>query len=232
MQVIDMMNKQMGRLTVISRVESKSNRATWLCKCSCGTMIVVEGYSLRSGNTKSCGCLQKDKATVRLRTHGMSSSSLYITFNNMHRRCEDVRDKNFIQYGARGISVCSKWSKFEDFYIWATANGYRKGLTIERIDNNGKYCPENCKWVNRKIQARNTRRNHFLTYNGITCCIAEWAEVTGICGDAIKDRITRYKWSIERALTTPVRPCKKSKDYLKNYYSTFPSAESIEEYHV
>lgn len=205
MRVINMEGKTYGRLTVLQRVGSKNNRAMWECVCECGKHIITSGHALRRGNTKSCSCLQKDKASMRLKTHGMSSTNLYTTWANIRKRCEDPSSQDYRYYGSRGISVCKEWHDSEVFISWALASGYKQGLTIDRINNNGNYCPENCRWVDRKTQSRNSRKNYLITFRGETHCISEWSEITNIDQNTIRCRIRRYGWDIERALTTPTR---------------------------
>lgn len=203
MRTVDLKGRTYGRLTVLHRAGSKDNRAMWECVCVCGKHIIISGHALRRGNTKSCGCLQRDKARTRLKTHGMSDTNLYYTWSNMRRRCEDSASQDYAYYGGRGITLCQEWHDAAVFVSWALASGYKAGLTIDRIDNNGNYCPSNCRWVSRKVQARNTRRNNLLTYNGETRCIVEWSDVTGIAEATIRCRVRRYGWDIAKALTTP-----------------------------
>ena len=136
--------------------------------------------------------------------HGCTETRLYRIWRNMKTRCNCVTDSHYPRWGGRGIKVCSGWNNsFIEFQKWALANGYQDNLTIDRIDNNKGYCPENCRWTTLKEQSRNTRNNHYLTFNGETHCINEWAEITGLSRDLIKDRILKLHWTIEDALTTP-----------------------------
>jgi hypothetical protein len=122
----------------------------------------------------------------------------------MRSRCYNPRNKKYKDYGGRGVSICEDWNNFLNFKKWAEANGFANNLTIDRIDNNGSYCQENCRWITQKEQMRNTRTNHFLTYNGVTKTMAEWSEITGIKYHTLKQRINKYGYSVERALTEPV----------------------------
>lgn len=203
MRIIDMTGQTYGRLTVLRMAASKDGRAMWECVCTCGRHTITSGYALRSGMAKSCTCLQKDKARARLKTHGMSDTNLYHTWVNMRKRCESKSSQDYQHYGGRGISVCTEWHDPIVFISWALSSGYKNGLTIDRIDNDGNYCPSNCRWVNRKMQARNTRRNNLLTYKGETHCVMEWACITGIPESTIRCRVYRYGWDVGRALTTP-----------------------------
>lgn len=138
--------------------------------------------------------------------HGYSNKErLYETWCHIRQRCNNPNDRVYPLYGGRGIKVCGAWmSDYQSFRNWAMDNGYREDLTLDRIDNNGDYCPENCRWVDRKTQANNRRTNRLITYNGITHTLSEWSEITGIKWCTILARINKG-WSTEKALYTPVR---------------------------
>lgn len=135
-------------------------------------------------------------------THGGSGTRLYETWCGMKKRCYNAKDKRYDRYGGRGITICDEWrNDFKAFYDWAMANGYSEELTIDRIDVNGNYRPENCRWVDARVQQRNTTRNHFVTVHGETKTIAEWSEITGISQDVIKDRLNKLHWKPEEAVS-------------------------------
>ena len=124
----------------------------------------------------------------------------------MKKRCYNEPTDNYYLYGGRGIEICPEWKEdFQTFYDWAINNGYDETLTIDRIDSNDMYSPENCRWSDNTEQQRNKRNNRLITFNGETHCLAEWAEITGINRSTISDRIDKYDWPIERALTEPPR---------------------------
>lgn len=204
MRKLDLTGQIFGRLTVLSPAPSKNGRARWNCICSCGNERIATTKGLRKGTIKSCGCLISDVLKERNTTHGLSKTRLYFVWHHMKNRCYRPETKQFKDYGGRGIKVCEEWHRFEPFRNWALSHGYRDDLTIDRIDVNGNYCPENCRFVDRKNQNRNRRNNHLLTYNGITLCMAEWAERVGLKRDTLKDRIYSG-WPVEKALFTPVR---------------------------
>lgn len=195
--------KKFGKLTVIRRVEEyispKGYHATrWFCKCDCGNYVTVRSCNIKNGGSKSCGC--ERKINPNRKTHGQKNTPLYNIWIEMRVRC---RNKKYERYAGRGISVCEEWDKdFMNFYNWAMANGYKKGLSIDRIDNDGNYCPENCRWVTNKVQQNNKSNNHLLSFNGETLTMSQWADKTGISWQKIKDRITKLNWSVEKALTT------------------------------
>ena len=158
---------------------------------------------------QSCGCLQKEtiaKVAKETRTtHKQSDSRIYGIYKHIKHRCYLTTDKDYINYGKRGIIMCDDWkSNFQAFYDWAMSNGYTDKLTIDRIDVNGNYEPSNCRWVTTEIQANNTRTNHRVEFNGEVHTIAEWSRITNISKPALYHRVSRG-WSIEKMLTTPMR---------------------------
>lgn len=186
---------------------SKDNRKIryWHCLCECGTQRAVKEQSLKSGQSKSCGCYHKDimhtigsKANT---THGMSNTRLYRIFKHMHNRCENIHDIRYKKYGDRGIAVTSEWSSFENFRNWALSNGYSDALSIDRIDVNQGYSPDNCRWSDAKTQANNKRSTKYYTYNGQTHNIGGWADIMNIPYKRLWKRINAG-WDISRALTT------------------------------
>lgn len=204
--------QKFGRLTVFGRrMCDKTKRNLWHCQCECGNTTLVSAYDLTSGKTKSCGCLRKDVTSARRKTHGMSNSRLYRIWNAMKERCQCPTNKQYKDYGERGISVCDEWQNdFETFRDWAIANGYEDDLSIDRIDHNGNYCPENCRWATGKEQNSNKRNNHILNFNGKSQTIQQWSEETKIPFATILYRVSNG-WAIEAALTLPPRSARKQK---------------------
>lgn len=207
----DLTGQRFGRLVVIKRVENnKRQEVQWLCQCDCGNTKVVCAAHLKKGNTFSCGCLKRERSVQQLKTHGLSYTRIYGVWAGIKYRCYNANQKQYKNYGGRGITMCDEWKNdFKVFYDWAIAHGYdekaSKGeCTIDRIDVNGNYEPSNCRWVNNTTQQNNRRNNCYLTYNGETHTTAEWGKILNISVMALNHRIERG-WTIERALTTPVR---------------------------
>ena len=197
-KAIDLTGKVFGRLTVTGLShKDKYRKIHWDLKCSCGELRKVSGSQLRSGRTKSCGCLRREISRLQLTKHGMSRAPTYKSWQHMLERCHNQKSQDYHRYGARGIKVCDRWKKFENFY--EDMGEKPEGLTLERKDNSKGYFLNNCKWATRKEQARNRRNNHNITYRGETKTLAEWAEQYGIDQVALRKRLIRG-WDIERAL--------------------------------
>lgn len=185
---------KVGRLTVRELVvDGNANQRRWLCDCECGGNKITSEDNLKRGHCHSCGCLYKSiggkakHGTER----GESKTRLYKIWSRMIWRCEKPQAKGFSGYGGRGISVCEEWHSFDVFRNWALASGYQDTLSIDRIDNNGNYCPENCRWVTPKEQANNRRSNHKVEYNGQTKNISEWADYFGLDRNGFNSAIQR-----------------------------------------
>lgn len=207
----DLTGQRFGRLVALKRVEGKNGRKEWLCQCDCGAIKAITAGALTSGETKSCGCLQKELLSKRVKTHGKSNDRLYWVWRDMKLRCYVPSTNGYNRYGGEGKTVCKEWlDDFQSFYDWAVANGYDENkqsmqCTIERIDGNKGYSPENCRLATMKEQANNRRNNHFLEYKGKRQTMKQWAEETGIKYSTLKRRILAYHWSTEKALTTPIQ---------------------------
>lgn len=189
-----------GRLTVTALCgDMHLGHYMWKCLCDCGNFANVSGNHLRTRNTKSCGCLDRESSAERLRTHGMKDAPEYRVWGSMFSRCRNPKEKCYPRYGGRGIKVCERWLRFENFF---SDMGPRPiGLTIERKDNNGDYCPENCVWATLEQQVSNRRNNVILTFNGKTQTQAQWARELGVGHKLISKRL-EFGWPIEKILTT------------------------------
>jgi len=199
----DLINRQFGKLTPLKPVKMTFRRIGWLCRCTCGNTVVVAGTLLRSGHSKSCGCLQRETARRCNTKHGMYQSREYQVWAGMLQRCYNPKEPSYSNYGARGISVCPQWrDSFERFFKDMGRRPSPKH-SLDRIDNSAGYSPANCRWASKKEQARNQRGNHVLTLKGKSMTVVQWAEVTGISISALRHRLERG-WPIAAVLSTPV----------------------------
>lgn len=202
----DLKNQKFGKLTVIEKCnKDKYHRNQWLCQCECGNKKIILEQSLLSGATKSCGCLQKNIvknfAKLNFTKHSQSKTRIYNIWCNIKSRCYNKNNNRYYCYGAKGITVCQEWrDNFSNFYNWAINNGYKENLTIDRIDVNSNYDPSNCRWVDYKTQANNKSNNHYITYNGETHSLSEWARIKNIKVSTLSMRLNTFYWTLERAL--------------------------------
>lgn len=195
---IDLTGQKFNKLTVISRAESRRQPSGklvtyWKCKCDCGNMIEVKACDLKDGHTISCGC-----SHIK---HGYANKErLYDTWKNMKRRCYDPKNKRYEQYGGRGIIVCKEWlDNYMNFRNWAMSNGYNDNLTIDRINVNGNYEPNNCRWATMSEQQNNVTRNRILKYKGEEKTMSEWAKAYNIPYSKFNKRI-QMGWNIEKII--------------------------------
>jgi hypothetical protein len=161
----------------------------WLCKCDCGSELVVPGFRLRNGSIISCGCYHRERRREVPKTHGMKKSRVYSIWCGMKTRCSNPNRKDWDRYGGRGIKVCDEWQKFENFL--ADMGHPKPDETIERINVNGNYEKGNCRWITKKAQNFNKRTNRFITLNGITKSLAEWCEELDLKYFTIHARLRR-----------------------------------------
>lgn len=188
---LNLVGQKFGRLTVIERAENdKKGNTRWLCSCSCGGKTTVGVYHLTRGKIQSCGCIKKEMLSNRDNAHHKAGTRLYSIWAGIKERCFNSNHKNYDRYKGRGITMCDEWKDdFMSFYNWAIKNGYKNGLTIERINNDGNYSPANCRWATREEQANNTSRNHFIVFNGEKHTIADWAKKFDIDYKRLNNRI-------------------------------------------
>lgn len=199
----DLIGQVFGRLTVLEKLpKSQNGQILYRCLCECGKEAKTTFSKLNSGHTKSCGCLKEEVLLARNFKHGRRHTPTYAVYLAMKQRCTNPKDRSYCNYGGRGINISKEWGEsFENFF--ADMGEAPKGKSLERLNNEVGYCKENCAWVGRKQQARNTRRNRHLEFRGETKTLAEWAEILGVNADAVRGRIDRDGWSIEKALSTP-----------------------------
>lgn len=203
----NMIGRAFGRLRVIEEAENiiygSQKHKRYLCVCKCGSRKIILAGNLHSGATKSCGCLHKERTQERRFKHGHSGrvkSSTYNSWQQMIRRCNNKTHKQYKNYGGRGIIVCARWLGKRGFENFLKDMGERpSGLTIERIENNGNYEPENCKWASYLEQNRNRRSNRYIEYGGKKMILAQWARELGISGGTLRKRLV-LGWPIEKAL--------------------------------
>lgn len=202
-KLIDLSGRRFGRLTVIRKAERHAEGTwKWECACDCGGSKVCRGYSLVRGDTRSCGCLQREHSRPTARRHGMSGTKMYGVWKSMLQRVRNGNDASYGNYGGRGIRVCDRWLVFENFY--ADMGEPPPETSIDRIDVNGDYEPGNCRWVDKKTQCRNRRNNKKVTVKGVTRTLSEWVEITGIHKSTLLNRISK-NWQQDRILEPATR---------------------------
>ena len=201
-----LLGHRFGRLVVIGYAgKDKGNHSKWLCRCECGNSTVAAGYNLEAGKILSCGCLRREQAGKLNLTHGCSNTRLYSTFCNMISRTENPNVDCFKFYGGRGIKICSEWRHdFQAFCAWALSHGYQKNLSIDRIDNDKGYSPDNCRWVSCEVQFNNRRSNCFISFQGETKTKADWARTAGVDYHTLCTRLNAG-WPFEQAILTPTK---------------------------
>lgn len=210
-KITNSIGMKFGKLTIIGVSHKNGSGKNYAkCKCDCGNIIDVLPNSLFNNQSKSCGCsksnnpmLANNKSTSSGNyKDGRTKHLLYGTWHQMINRCENPKSKHYDRYGGRGIKVCDEWHEFWNFVQWSESIGGRPdGYTLDRIDNDGDYCPENCRWADWETQTSNKSSNRYITFNGRTQTIHQWSTETGLNEQTLTNRINRG-WSIERALTT------------------------------
>lgn len=205
MQFQDLTGQKYNRLTVIELAPKQGRRTMWKCRCDCGNIIVARAENLKSGNTKSCGCLAKDHPSNY--KHGYSHTKIEYIYQAMKNRCYNPKNYEYHLYGGRGITICDEWLNDRvKFYEWAYENGYKEGAkqaeqSLDRIDVNKGYSPENCRFVDAYVQANNKRTNVFVEHNGERHTLAEWARIFNIDYHLLYDRYISNGWSFIDAIS-------------------------------
>lgn len=204
---IDLTGHKYGRLTVLSHFSD----SLWNCKCDCGAFTVVRSDLLRSKKrpTRSCGCLQKEivsqYCSTHKKTHGETKTRLYRIWRGIKTRCFNASNSAYPHYGGRGITMCDRWKNSYEAFKEDMLEGYSDGLEIDRIDNDGNYCKENCRWSTRKEQVTNRRSVILYEFEGESHSLKEWARIKGFTYGCLRRRVVKNKWPIEKALTEPLR---------------------------
>lgn len=205
---MDITGQKYGRLTALSYSHSVKWVALWRFRCECGNEKVIRIGSVRSGRTKSCGCLMGEDARRKQKKycwkHGRSGTPEWISWQQMTSRCRKPNNRLYKDYGGRGITVCERWNSFKNFLA---DMGLRPSLkhSIDRIDNNKGYSPENCRWATAREQSQNRRSSYMITFKGKTMNLSQWAAAIGFPYHTLSNRIRNLGWSAEDALTTPRR---------------------------
>jgi hypothetical protein len=203
---IDLTGQKFNRLTVQELAgKNKHHQIMWNCLCDCGSIKKVCAGDLKSGNTQSCGCYGKEQVRKRFTTHGQTKSRVrtraFKCWGDMLQRCNNSNNKNYKNYGGRGIKVCLRWlESFENFY--EDMGDVPDGMTLDRKDNDGDYCKENCHWSTHGEQCLNTRRNRWIEFQGERKTITQWERHLGMGNGTLAHRLN--KWSVEDALTRPI----------------------------
>lgn len=207
----NIIGQRYGKLLVIGTAGKGSDgRVQWDCLCECGKHVFVKYHDLKTGKVKSCGCLKAERVGNLNKIHGDSKSRLWFVWVAMRERCYNKNYNNYKNYGERGIKVCEEWNNnFYSFREWAYMNGYDENAeymkcTLDRIDVNGDYCPENCRWVSLIEQSRNKRNNHYVEINGETKILTDWIKEYKINSSTVWYRV-KHGWDIIDALTIPPR---------------------------
>lgn len=191
-----------GHWTILDIFAGKKRKKMYCkCRCICGKESIKDGYALRTGRTKSCGCIGWFNAKNNLK-HGKTKSDEYKSYLHMIDRCYNSNNKDYHNYGGRGIVVCDRWLMGFIYFIEDMGNRPSKDYTLDRINNNDNYSPTNCRWATRKTQMQNVRYNINITIDGVTKCIAEWARIVGINSSVISRRLKRG-WNPIDAVLTP-----------------------------
>lgn len=211
---VDFTNVRVGKLTVIERTNStKRGESRWVCKCDCGGSIVLTRRQLQKGRIDNCGCVSKPHHNA---THGYSNTPLYNHWKAMLYRCENPKNQAYKYYGQRGITVCEEWHDFMKFKAWVEATKPNNDYTVDRIDNNKGYSPDNCRWASKKVQANNRRSNREFEYQGETHNLTQWCGILNLDYKRVHNRIAKLGWDFEKAITLPPDVKKRNKVERKN----------------
>lgn len=204
------MGRRFARLTVLhidqSRTKGKWRRAYWICQCECGALRSIRGESLRNGNTKSCGCLTRERLRSLLTTHHDSFTLEYKSWTAMIQRCTNPKNRSYPDYGGRGIKVCDRWRRSYENFLSDMGRRPSPKHSLDRINNHLGYSPTNCQWATREKQQNNKRTNRTITCHSITRTLPEWSRLTGIHPNTIRTRLDILGWTVGQALGFGPKP--------------------------
>lgn len=194
----DLTGRKFGKLTVVSEAGHRGKNVAWLCICDCGKETIATAGHLRSGARVSCGCRRSDTKMK----YDTKNNRMYSIWRGMKERCHNKHHRSYAKYGGRGIKVCDEWLDFAAFQKWALFNGYSDELSIDRIDNDGNYCPANCRWATDIDQANNKSQSKIIEYQGQSMTLAQWCRLLSLPYLPIYQRLYRG-WTFEKAIKMP-----------------------------
>ena len=219
-KIVDLTGQRFGRLIVLEFAEIRKNKSYWKCQCDCGNIKIISATSLKSEKTKSCGCLRKEVTKIRGEKnikHNKTNTRLFRIFLGMKSRCYYTKNIGYKNYGGKGIKVCDEWlNDFMNFYNWAMSNGYSQGLTIDRINNDGNYEPNNCRWITMKEQENNRMNNRLIKYKEKTYTLSELSDILKISSATLRWRLNHNWDESELSLKTNLSNKKIRKELNKN----------------
>ena len=192
-----LVGEKFNKLTVLGLHHTTRHHNFYECKCDCGNYKIVRQQHLLNGNIKSCGCYNRQRASQALknnqlgRTHGSANTRIYKIWLAMKSRVYNPNRRGYKNYGGREIKICDEWLNFENFYQWSVHNGYNDRLSIDRINTNGDYCPDNCRWATVEVQQNNRRNNHFIEWDGKTYTLAQFSRHFNIPQSTLWARLKR-----------------------------------------
>ena len=202
---IDLTGKKFGYLSVLHFAGHRGGKRVWVCKCDCGKEVIRDTYYLTHQSDVSCGCVRYKKVSESKKTHGQCGTKLYKIWEAMKRRCDSPKADRYPRYGGRGIKYCDEWNKFIPFYEWAIKAGYKEGLSIDRINPDGNYEPNNCRWITMAEQANNTSQNRHVSYGGRSMTVSEFANAIKQPYMKVYQELFKLKWSAEKCASEAQR---------------------------
>ena len=212
---LDLKGRRFGRLTVLDEAgRDQWRHLLWKCKCDCGAIRLVTQWNLVAGITVSCGCYAKDRASKQLKQHGLSSNRFFETWTSMMKRCYNPNCSGYYRYGGRGICVCDEWHDVKTFIDWCESQNPPENMQIDRIDNDGNYSPDNCRFVTIKENNNNRSSCMYITFQGRTQSLTKWCEELGLPYGTMRSRIHSLHWDPDKAFLTPVNK-QRSRDVSK-----------------
>ena len=212
MKSIDISNQRFGKLLVVKKAYYQNKKVYWQCLCDCGKITYVHTSNLKCKRIRSCGCLKVEELVNRSTKHNQRHTKLYEVWKTIKQRCLNPKNVSYHNYGGRGITICEEWKNdFMSFYNWSMKNGYKEGLTIDRINNDGNYEPSNCRWTTRLVQNNNTRVNNYITINNETKTLTEWCRFYNANYGKVYRLYKLKNYDIIKALTASTQNLKSSK---------------------